>query len=439
MMNPTRASEVFAWPADADHPTVRSRLQPSDDGLPPEVVASADAIIGEVRSDGDAALVACTLRYDGYALDPSRIRVAPEDIAQSAAQATPELRAALARMIENVRRFHEAQLPAQPEMAGVGGGILKLLWRPVASAALYVPGGRAAYPTSVVMNAVPAQVAGVGRVAVLTVPGTIEANPAVACALELLGLDEIYRVGGAHAVAAAAYGTATIAPVDVIVGPGNAYVAAAKRRVYGRVGIDSIAGPSEVMILADQSANPRWMALDLLAQAEHDPLARCVFASTSRETIDATMAAFHAACATSPRREIVERAWCDHGLVVHAATVEDLIQLTELMAPEHLQVVLDPMPAVERFNGAAIFVGNHAPTAIGDYMAGPNHVLPTGGAARFSGPLGVMSFLRSTGVVFGAPGMMHELTSAAALLADHEELAGHAAALRARTHDQGTS
>jgi len=423
---------IYDWSTDADAPAVRERLTPSDDGLPADVVASARSILDAVRDRGDAALVELTARFDGVELTPDTVRVSQSEIDASAAKAPASLVAAIDLAIDNVRRFHEPQRPTSYAIDGVGGGQLGLQWRPVDAAALYVPGGRAAYPTSVIMNAVPAQVAGVARLAAFTVPGTVESNPAVARALQALGIDEVYRVAGAQAVAAAAFGTASVPAVDVIVGPGNAYVAAAKREVFGRVGIDSVAGPSEVLILCDPSANPEWVALDLLAQAEHDPVARCVVASTSRDHLEAVLAAFDAARAASPRREIVDAAWRDHGLALVAAGVDALVDICRAMAPEHLQVILDGEPPLDRLVAGAIFVGNHAPTALGDYIAGPNHVLPTGGSARFSGPLGVHTFLRTTTVVRGDAAMTARLAGPGAEIADYEQLAGHAAALRAR-------
>jgi histidinol dehydrogenase len=385
-----------------------------------------------VREQGDDALIEFTSRFDGVDLTADRLRVSSDEISRSAARAPDSLVAAIELAIENVRRFHEPQRPASYFVDGVGGGRLGLQWRPVDAAALYVPGGRAAYPTSVIMNAVPAQVAGVRRLAAFTVPGMVESNPAVALALQSLGIDEVYRVAGAQAVAAAAFGTNSVPAVDVIVGPGNAYVAAAKREVFGRVGIDSVAGPSEVLILCDETADPTFVALDLLAQAEHDPVARCVVACTSRPHLEAILDAFSSVRASSPRRAIVDAAWHDHGLALLAPDVDALVAICAVMAPEHLQVILAEPPETSRLVAGAIFLGNHAPTALGDYIAGPNHVLPTGGSARFSGPLGVHTFLRTTTVVEGDPGMTDALAGPGAEIADYEQLAGHAAALRAR-------
>lgn len=426
-------SQIYRWPAQSSEPFVRERLTPKDDGLPAHVMDSVGNILRAVQQDGDAALVRFSKQFDEYALDANELRVSDSTIAESAAKAPASLKNAIRRAISNVRRFHEPQKPSGYTIEGIAGGKLRYLWRAVASAALYVPGGRAAYPSTVIMNAVPAQVAGVERIAVLTVPGMVESNPAVAFAIQELGLTEVYRVGGAHSIAAAAYGTTSIAPVDVIVGPGNAYVAGAKRMVYGRVGIDSVAGPSEVLILADDSANPAWVAQDLIAQAEHDPMARCVLASTSESLLTKVVEVLNERVGEEPRADIVRSAWNDHGLLLLADSVDDLVALTNQMAPEHLQVILEDAPPAESLVAGAIFVGNYSPTALGDYIAGPNHVLPTGTTARFSGPLGVHTFMRPTSVIESNAEMSAELVGPGAEIADYEQLAGHARALRLRT------
>lgn len=423
---------VFRWPYDRGNPRLLERLAPADSAIPASVIDDARAIIAAVRSRGDAALVEYSARFDHVELKADRLRVGADEIAESAARASSALREALELAIANVRAFHQQQRPSSYSVVAPGNATLELLWRPVGRAALYVPGGRAAYPSSVVMNAVPALVAGVERIAVFTVPGTIEANPAVACALQLLGLTEVYRVGGAQAIAAAAWGTQSIEPVDVITGPGNAWVAAAKREVFGRVGIDSIAGPSEVLILADESTNSTWAALDLLAQAEHDPLARVVLASTSAHVVDAVAEEVERLTEIAERSSIIREALRDRAVFVVADDDADLREIVAEMGPEHLQVMMDRPFAIDDLVAGAIFVGNHAPTAIGDYIAGPNHVLPTGGSARHAGPLGVLAFMRPTSVVRGTQAMMDALASSAAVIADQENLAAHALALRAR-------
>lgn len=432
-MSDVSSQPLFRWPADAENPTVRQRLTPPDDALPEAVVTSVRSILSGVRARGDAALIEYSKAFDHADLTAESLRITPKDIDTSAAKATPELREAIRCAIDNIRAFHTPQKPEDYALEKRGGASLHFMWRPVQSAALYVPGGRAAYPSTVMMNAIPAQVAGVERLVALTVPGMVENNPAVAFAIQELGLTEVYRVAGAQSIAAAAYGTESIAPVDVIVGPGNAYVAAAKREVFGRVGIDAVAGPSEVLILADESANPAWVAQDLIAQAEHDPLARCVLATSSEAVAKSILDALQTRLKDEVRREIIEVSWRDHGLVLVAASQDAMIDLTNRMAPEHLQVILKDPPPASALIAGAIFMGNYAPTAAGDYIAGPNHVLPTGSTARFSGPLSVHSFLRPTSVVYGTAEWMKEVAPMGAQIADYEALSGHAEALRKRT------
>lgn len=434
-MSDATSQPMYLWPADATNDTVRARLTPPDDALPEAVVARVRDILSNVRERGDAALVEYTKAFDHADVHPHTLRIQQAEIDASAANAPEDLRVAIRAAIQNIRAFHTPQKPQSYEISGAGGDALGLMWRPVSAAALYVPGGRAAYPSTVLMNAIPAQVAGVERLVALTVPGMVENNAAVAFAIQELGLTEVYRVAGAQGVAAAAYGTESIERVDVIVGPGNAYVAAAKREVFGRVGIDSVAGPSEVLILADESANPSWVAQDLIAQAEHDPLARCVVAASSKAVAMGIMNAFYAQVEKEARKEIILESWRDHGLVLIADSVAAMVDLTNKMAPEHLQVILAEPPPVESLVAGAIFVGNYAPTAAGDYIAGPNHVLPTGSTARFSGPLGVHSFMRATSVVQGSKALMQKVAAQGARIADYEQLSGHAAALRKRLED----
>ncbi|TVR04391.1 MAG: histidinol dehydrogenase [Deltaproteobacteria bacterium] len=423
---------VLMWSRDRADATLEKLLQPPGDGLPDKVVAEARAILDRVRSEGDRALVSLTAKLDRTTLTPDTFRVERETIAESAARAPEALRNALRTAARNIRAFHELQIPRTAE-GSIPGGTLQFIHSPVRAAALYVPGGRAAYPSSILMNAIPAQVAGVPRIALLTVPGMIENCPAAAVAIELLGLDEVWRIAGAQSIAAAAFGTESFRPVDVIVGPGNAWVAAAKREVYGRVGIDSIAGPSEVLILADDSADPELVALDLLAQAEHDPVARSLLASTHRPLLTRVGERMSRLIEASPRREILEASWKSHGALIEVESRADLVALCNRMAPEHLQVILRDPPEPTQLVAGAMFFGNRTPTALGDYIAGPNHVLPTGGSARFSGPLGVASFLRPSTVVRLDDDAPTELHQQGALIADAEGLDGHAAALRART------
>jgi histidinol dehydrogenase len=429
----TLAHPRFVWSVSADDPVVSARLQPLGGGLPASALEAARRILDGVRTRGDDALIAFTRQFDGVSLRPDTLRVELATIEASAAEASPALREAIALAATRIRTWHARQLPADDVLEDPLGGVLRRCHRPVSAAGLYVPGGRAAYPSTVLMNVIPAQVAGVPRLAVFTVPGMVESNPAVAFALHHLGVEEVWRVAGAQAIGAAAFGTATIAPVDVIVGPGNAFVAAAKREVQGLVGIDSIAGPSEVLILCDHTAEPGWMACDMLAQAEHDPLARVVVACTDADTLDRILDAFAREIAASPRRAVVEAAWRDHGLALLVDEVAGLEAIARRMAAEHLQVVLADPGDVTRFPASAIFVGNRTPTALGDYILGTNHVLPTGGASRFSGPLGVHAFLRHLSVAeVTGDALLASIAEPGALFADHEGLAGHARALRVR-------
>lgn len=428
-------SKFLRWSRADDRALDDPRISAAEGGLPQSVVDDARRIIAAVRAEGDRALVELTERYDKVKLEQSTLKVSAPELAESAAKAEPELRAAIDTAILNVRAFHERQRPNSFSFMSPEGAELGWNWQAVDSAALYVPGGSAAYPSSVIMNGVPALIAGVERVAVFTVPGTIEDNPAVAYALQALGLDEVWRVGGAQAIAAAAWGTEQVEPVDVIVGPGNAWVAAAKREVYGRVGIDSIAGPSEVLILVDDSSPVDWVALDLIAQAEHDPLARVIVASESAAVLEAVAAGVDSRLESAARRDIAASAWRDHGALVEVSSREELIALTNHIAPEHLQVMLSDPPSPNQLKAGAIFMGAHSPTALGDYIAGPNHVLPTGGSARFAGPLSVHTFLRASSYLRSTPRANAMLASRAALLADHERLHAHAAALRARASE----
>lgn len=426
------SSLYYRWSADKGAAVVVERLTAGDGGIPDQVAADARAIIAGVRSRGDEALIEYTERFDGVALTADRFRVESAVIEESAAKAPALLREAINAAVDNIRRFHLAQRPNDLSQMAEGGTRLSLQWNPVASAALYVPGGRAAYPSTVLMNAIPAQAAGVSRLAVFTVPGTVENNPAVAYALKVLNLTEVYRIAGAQAIAAAALGTATIPAVDVITGPGNAWVAAAKRELIGTVGIDSIAGPSEVLVLCDGSANPDWVALDLLAQAEHDPMARVVVACTDAPTLEAIVRALHQAIEASPRAAIAGAAWRDHGLALLVDSHDDLIEICRWMSPEHLQIITEPELPVRQLVAGAIFIGNPTPTAAGDYIAGSNHVLPTGGACRFSSPLGTLTFMRATTLVRATDRTMATWGRLGAVMADYEGLHAHAAALRAR-------
>ncbi|HWP42035.1 MAG TPA: histidinol dehydrogenase, partial [Blastocatellia bacterium] len=355
-----------------------------------DLIARVASIIEGVRAGGDEALIHYTSEFDGVALAPSELRVDPEFLKTIASRAEPRTVRAFREAIENVRSFHEREREADWHITNRSGAITGKRILPVASAGLYVPGGSAAYPSSVVMNAVPAQVAGVRRIAVVTPPGTLERAPAVAAVILELGISEVYRVGGAQAIAALAFGTETIPRVDKIVGPGNIYVAIAKKLVYGTAGIDSIAGPTEVVVLADETADPRFIAADLLAQAEHDEQASAICITTSAELARAVSSEVERQIATLERRDIARASIDQYGAVFVVDSLEAGCELANLIAPEHLELMTsdDERAAGLIENAGAIFFGAWSSEPVGDYMAGPNHVLPTVGTARFSSPLG---------------------------------------------------
>jgi histidinol dehydrogenase len=385
-------------------------------------------IIGEVRRRGDAALVDYTARFDGVRLRAEELRVGEAALRESASRVDGRVLEALRASIRNVRAFHERERAESWEFETGRGVRLGQRVSPVEAAGLYVPGGTASYPSSVVMNVVPARVAGVGRVAVVTPPRTLSQNPAVAAALVELGVTEVYQVGGAQAVAALAYGTETIPRVDVITGPGNRYVAAAKRLVYGAVGIDSIAGPSEVVVLADDSARADFVAADLLAQAEHGEDASAVLVTTDSDLAARVAAEVARQAETLPRRAIIARSLADFGAAFVVGSLEEACEVVNELAPEHLEIITrDEESAAARVRHAgAIFFGAHTPEAVGDYFAGPNHVLPTGGAARFSSALGVHNFLRRTSVIRYTREELNNTARMIAALAEAEGLDAHA-------------
>jgi len=391
-------------------------------------------IIAAVRARGDAALCEYTAAFDRQTLTPETLRVTTDEIAQASAGIAPDLAAALDLAAQRIEAFHRVQMPSDLRMQDAAGLVLGMRWSPLDAVGLYVPGGKAAYPSSVLMNALPARVAGVGRIAMcVPCPGGV-LNPLVLAAAKRAGVTEIYRVGGAQAVAALAYGTASIAAVDRIVGPGNAYVAEAKRQVFGRVGIDSIAGPSEVVILADAGNDPRHVAVDLLAQAEHDEAAQSILITTDAGFADAVACAVEAELPTLPRHAIAGASWRDHGAVIVARDWEEAAALTNDLAPEHLQImVADPSALFGRIRHAgAAFLGRHCPEAVGDYVAGPNHVLPTGRTSRFASGLSVFDFLKRTTWVSADRAALGEVGPAAVALAEAEGLQAHARSVALR-------
>jgi histidinol dehydrogenase len=399
-----------------------------------ELMARVTAIVEAVRKEGDAALLRFTEQFDGVSFRASDLKVAPEFISEMARRATPATIEAFRRAIANVRAFHNRQIERGWEMRTDGGARVGQRVLPVSAAGLYVPGGRAAYPSSVVMNAVPAQVAGVPRIVVVTPPSTLERIPAVAAIIHELGISEVYRVGGAQAVAALAFGTETIPRVDKIVGPGNIYVATAKKIVYGAVGIDSIAGPTEVVVLADRTANPRFIAADLLAQAEHDEEASAILVTTSDELAREVAGEIEIQISELERREIARRSINSYGAAFVVRTIEEACELVNLISPEHLELMTaDDEGAAEMIkNAGAIFFGAWSSEPVGDYLAGPNHVLPTVGTARFSSPLGVYDFLKRQSVIRYTREAIEMNADAVASMADAEGLTAHRRAVNIR-------
>jgi histidinol dehydrogenase len=382
-------------------------------------------IIAAIRARGDAALVDYTARFDGW--QPGLLRVTADELAEAEAAIAPDLLAALDMAAARIEAFHRAQLPADITINDSAGLTLGMRWGALDAVGLYVPGGKAAYPSSVLMNAIPARVAGVGRVCMcVPTPGGL-LNPLVLAAARRAGVTEVFRVGGAQAVAAMAWGTESIAAVDRIVGPGNAYVAEAKRQVFGRVGIDSIAGPSEVVVLADADNNPDHVAMDLLAQAEHDEAAQSILITDDAGFAAAVAAAVEAALLTLPRRAIASASWAAHGAVVLVRDWDEAVALTNRLAPEHLQIITAEPAALFgkiRHAGAA-FLGRWCPEALGDYVAGPNHVLPTGRSARFASGLSVFDFLKRTTWVAAEQAGLRAIGPAAVALAEAEGLTAH--------------
>ena len=409
-------------------------------GLKREISQDVDetvrGIIAGVVSGGDAALVEYTRRFDrlGQDFSPAALRITAEEVEAAVAACPPEARAALALAAERIEAFHRRQIPEDHLSTDDLGVTAGWRWTALESVGLYVPGGTASYPSSVLMNAVPARVAGVPRIVMVVPTPEGQLNPLVLAAAQLSGVTEIYRVGGAQAVAALAYGTQTIAPVAKIVGPGNAWVAAAKRRVFGQVGIDMIAGPSEVLVVADGSANADWVAADLLAQAEHDASAQSILITDDAELADAVERSVESQLKTLPREAIAGASWRDHGAVIVVAAIDDAVPLANRIAAEHLEIIAEDGDRLSREirHAGAIFLGGHTPEAIGDYVGGSNHVLPTARTARFASGLGVLDFVKRTSILRCGPEQLRLIGPAAIRLGEAEGLAAHARSVAIR-------
>lgn len=397
------------------------------------------AILADVRARGDAALIEYTATFDRHDLSAETLAFSKEDVSKAKSECAADTLAALNTAAARIRAFHERQLPEDLDFTDDAGLRLGYRWQAVEAAGLYVPGGTAAYPSSVLMNAIPAKVAGVDRL-VMVVPtpdGVI--NPLVLAAAEIAGVDEVYRVGGAQAVGALAYGTETIPGVDKIVGPGNAYVAAAKRQVFGTVGIDMIAGPSEILVLADGLNDPAWIAADLLSQAEHDTAAQAILVTDDQTFADAVVQAVDGHLRTLPRTATAAESWATYGAVIIVPSLAEAIPLIDRLAPEHLEIATENPEILGRQirNAGAIFMGRFVPEAIGDYIAGPNHVLPTARSARFSSGLGVPDFMKRSSMIQCDAEGLRAIGPEAITLARAEGLDAHALSISIRLNDTG--
>ncbi|WP_146347892.1 histidinol dehydrogenase [Falsiphaeobacter marinintestinus] len=400
----------------------------------PDVDDVVAEIIAEVQRRGDAAVLELTEKFDRMTLTADQLAISSDEISAAIKTVPDAERAALELAADRIRAYHVRQMPEDQMWTDSEGATLGWRWTPVSAAGLYVPGGLASYPSSVLMNAVPARVAGVERlvVAVPTPDGVI--NPLVLLAAKIAGVDEIYRIGGAQAIAALAYGTDTIAPVDKITGPGNAFVAAAKRRVFGKVGIDMIAGPSEILVIADQDNDPDWLALDLMSQAEHDQSAQSILITDNEAFGQKVAEAVAKRLETLARRDIAAVSWQDFGAVITVRDLDEAADLSNRIAPEHLEIcVADPDATLHKcVHAGAIFLGQYTPEAIGDYVGGPNHVLPTARSARFSSGLSVMDFLKRTTLARMTPDALRAIGPSAETLAQSESLEAHGLSVRAR-------
>jgi histidinol dehydrogenase len=391
-------------------------------------------IIAEVRQRGDDAVVDYTNTFDKAGVTAQTLRFTEEEIERGAARVTPEVVGALQFAHDRIRAHHEKQKPVDHIYQDHLGVTLGNRWTAVEAVGIYVPGGLASYPSSVLMNAVPAKVAGVERIAMVVPTPNGQLSSSILAAAKIAGVTEIYRTGGAQAVAALAYGTATIKPVDKIVGPGNAFVAAAKRQVFGQVGIDMIAGPSEVLVIADGSANPAWVAADLIAQTEHGAGARSILITTEKGLASAVIAEVARQLAILPKEAIAREGWDKYGAVITVPSLDEAVILANRIASEHVELAIDdPQALAPRIrNAGAIFLGHHTPEAIGDYVGGSNHVLPTAGSARFASGLGVLDFMKRTSILGCDPGSLSALAEAAVILSEVEALDGHGRSISIR-------
>lgn len=420
---------------DTGFDTVFKRLvadrRESDDNVSRDV----QLIIEAVRTRGDAAVAEYTARFDSYSLnDDADWRIAPNACRAAYDDLKPDLRAALELAAERIRAYHEAQVPQDRDLTDAAGVRMGARWLAVDAAGLYVPGGRAAYPSSLLMNAIPAKVAGVGRLVVVTPAPGGQVNPLVLAAAHLAGVDEVWRIGGAQAVAALAFGTNRIKPVDVITGPGNAWVAEAKRQLFGVVGIDMVAGPSEILLIADGQNDPEWVAADLLSQAEHDPAAQSILITDDPLFADTVADRIGVELAMLPTARVAAESWKNHGVIIEVESLAEAPALANALAAEHVQIATDdPQALFDQIRHAgSVFLGRMTPEAVGDYIAGPNHVLPTGRRARFSSGLSVLNFMKRTSFIQLDEAALRAIGPAAIELADAEGLTAHARSIEVR-------
>ena len=425
---------VFLNSTDPDFANAFARLLHMKREADADVDAAVAGILADVQSRGDAAVIELTSRFDRLDLTSERLAFTAKEIDAAIAQVPAEERAALELAADRIRAYHERQLPEDAWWTDASGAQLGWRWTPVEAAGLYVPGGLASYPSSVLMNAIPASVAGIENLVICAPTPDGAVNPLVLLAARLSGVETVYRIGGAQAIGAMAYGTQTIGKVDKITGPGNAFVAAAKRRVYGTVGIDMIAGPSEILVIADKDNNPDWIAMDLLSQAEHDESAQSILITDDADFAHRVSDAVEKALTTLDRREIAGASWRDFGAVIVVRDLDEAARLSDRIAPEHLELcVADAETYSTKIKHAgAIFIGAWTPEAIGDYVGGPNHVLPTARSARFSSGLNVLDFMKRTTLAKMTPAALRSIGPAAETLAQSESLQAHGLAVRVR-------
>lgn len=409
---------------------VRDRRESGDD-----VARDVSLILEDVRNRGDAALAELTQRFDGHSLSQEENwRIDLATCRDAYDNLNPELRAALELAAQRIRAYHEAQKPEDRDYTDDAGVRLGAKWHAVDAAGLYIPGGRASYPSSLLMNAIPARVAGVQRLVVATPTPKGQVNPLVLAAAHIAGVDEIWRVGGAQAIGALAYGTSRIRPVDVITGPGNAWVAEAKRQLYGVVGIDMVAGPSEILVIADAKNDPDWIAADLLSQAEHDPVAQSILITDDAVFADTVADRVGVELSLLPTARTASESWNTHGVIIEVDSLDEAPALANALAAEHVQIATDDPEALfaQIRHAGSVFLGRFTPEAVGDYVAGPNHVLPTGRRARFSSGLSVLDFMKRTSFIQLDEAALHAIGPAAIALADAEGLPAHSRSVAVR-------